>query len=100
MPAQLRSAPRLGVSVLAAEHDQAARQLASRSGDRFADLPVEPTEHGALFVQGATAWFDCSVEAELPAGDHVVVLLRVHRHHAATEVSPLVFHASTFGSLA
>lgn len=97
---RLRTAPRLGLSVLAAEHDKAARQLASRSGDRFADLPVEPTEHGALFVQGASAWYDCSVEAELPAGDHVVVLLRVHRHHASADAAPLVFHRSSFGSLA
>lgn len=97
---QLRTAPRLGISVLAAEHDQAARQLASRSGDRFADLPVEPTEQGALFVQGASAWYDCSVESELPAGDHVVVLLRVHRHHASADAAPLVFHRSAFGTLA
>ncbi|MEI5675603.1 MULTISPECIES: flavin reductase family protein [unclassified Nocardioides] len=97
---RLRPAPRLGVSVLAAEHAGAARRLASRSGDRFADLPVEPTEDGALFLHGASAWFDCSVEAELPAGDHLIVLLRVHRHHAGVDAAPLVFHRSSFGSLA
>lgn len=98
--AQLREAPRLGASVLAAEHNLVARQLASRSGDRFRDLPVESTGDGALFVQGAAAWFDCSIEAEVEAGDHLIVMLRVHRHHARADVPPLVFHRSTFSSLA
>jgi flavin reductase (DIM6/NTAB) family NADH-FMN oxidoreductase RutF len=96
----LRTAPRLGASVLAAEHDRAARQLASRSGDRFSDLAIERTDDGALFLQGASAWFDCSIEAEVGAGDHLIVVLRVHRHHARGDVAPLVFHRSAFSSLA
>ena len=51
-----------------------------------------------LFVDGAAAWLECSVEEELPGGDHVVVLLRVHGHRVL-EPGPLVFHASTFSTV-
>lgn len=96
---RLSGVPRLGVSVLSESHEVAARQLASRVGDRFADLPVEISEDDAVLVHGATAWFDCSLEAELPAGDHIIALLRVHRHLAQVDTSPLVFHGSRFRRL-
>ncbi len=90
---------RLGVSVLGEAHDATARQLASRTADRFAGLGLVDAGEGALLVEGATAWLECSVEAELPGGDHVVVLLRVHAHRTL-ETGPLVFHASTFTTVA
>ena len=46
----------------------------------------------------ASAWFDCSVEQEIPAGDHDIVLLRVH-DLGASEALPLVFHGSTYRQL-
>ena len=99
---RLRDRPdggRLGVSVLGEAHDATARQLASRTADRFAGLPLVDGEGGALFVGGAAAWLECSVESELPGGDHVVVLLRVHAHRVL-ETGPLVFHGSTFTTVA
>lgn len=95
---RLVGAERLGISVLGEAHDRTARQLASRTADRFAGLSLVDGEGGALFVDGATAWLECSVESELPGGDHVVVLLRVHGHRVL-EPGPLVFHASGFSSL-
>lgn len=90
---------RIGISVLGEAHDTTARQLASRTADRFAGLPLVDGEGGALFVGGAAAWLECSVESELPGGDHVVVLLRVHGHRVL-ETGPLVFHGSTFTTVA
>jgi flavin reductase (DIM6/NTAB) family NADH-FMN oxidoreductase RutF len=97
---RLRGAGRLGVSVLGAEHAGAARQLAAKSGDRFADLSLEDVGGGAVLIHGASAWFDCTVYDELPAGDHVIVLLQVHRFSASPGNEPLVFHGSGFRSLA
>lgn len=96
---KLRDAQRLGVSVLGEAHDATARQLASRTADRFAGLELVDGEGGALFVGGAAAWLECSLESELPGGDHVVVLLRVHAHRVL-ETGPLVFHGSTFTTVA
>ncbi|MGQ7297119.1 flavin reductase family protein [Quadrisphaera sp. KR29] len=90
---------RLGISVLGEAHDATARQLASRTADRFAGLSLVDGVGGALFVDGAAAWLECSVAEELPGGDHVVVLLRLHAHRVL-EPGPLVFHASGFTTVA
>jgi len=96
----VRTAGRIGVSVLGTGHDGVCRQIASKTGDRFAGLELHSTGDGALFLEEAALWLDCSVENEVPAGDHHVVLLRVHAlttHDEAHE--PLVFHGSAFRRL-
>jgi flavin reductase (DIM6/NTAB) family NADH-FMN oxidoreductase RutF len=47
-----------------------------------------------VFVIGATAWRDCSLHAEVPAGDHSIALLTVRGLRANPAVLPLVFHGS------
>jgi len=95
----LRNQPRLGISILAAEHEQACLRLASRSGDRFAGLDLRASADGAVFINGAGAWIECSLEAEYPGGDHDILVLRVHEIGADPDVAPLVFHRSSFRSL-
>jgi flavin reductase (DIM6/NTAB) family NADH-FMN oxidoreductase RutF len=90
----LRNRPRLGLSVLAEGHDDACLCLAGKHADRFAGTDWASSEDGALFVRGSTAWLDCSVHQEVPAGDHVIVLLRVDGLRAEPATPPLVFHNS------
>jgi flavin reductase (DIM6/NTAB) family NADH-FMN oxidoreductase RutF len=98
-PAIRRSA-RIGVSVLASDQSEACRQIASTSGDRFAGIGTTESEAGAVFLDEASLWLDCSVEGESAAGDHTVVLLRVHGHSLLDKVTdPLIFHNSGFRSL-
>lgn len=94
----LRQGVRIGLSVLA--HDQGAicRTL-SGPGDRFAGVGWTTDPAGAVFVDGAAAWLDCAVHDDLPAGDHRIVLLRVHGYRVDDGCEPLVFHRSTFRSL-
>lgn len=96
----LRDRPRLGLSVLGDSQDRACRQLASKTGDRFAGLDWHATDEGAVLLDGATVWLDCSVEDVLPAGDHELVLFRVEHQCTNLQQGPLVFHASTFHALA
>jgi flavin reductase (DIM6/NTAB) family NADH-FMN oxidoreductase RutF len=96
---RLTGRPRIGVSVLGESHEAAARSLASKTGDRFAGLTLHTTAEGAVLLDGASAWLECSVQQEVPAGDHAVVLLRVHGLQTTPEVAPLVFHGSAFRSL-
>jgi flavin reductase (DIM6/NTAB) family NADH-FMN oxidoreductase RutF len=97
---RLRGCTRLGVSMLADGQDAACRSLADKHGDRFAGVDWEPSGDGAVYVHGASAWLDCAVHAELPAGDHTIVLLRVHSLRADLHREPLVFHGSRFRQLA
>lgn len=95
----LRDRTRLGVSVLGAHQEQACTRLAARDSDRFASLDWRATPDGAVLIEDASAWLDCSVEQVIRAGDHDIVLLRVHELDADPAVPPLVFHASGFRRL-
>lgn len=53
-----------------------------------------------MLLHGAAAWLDCSVDQVVPAGDHELILLRVHALAVQTDVAPLVFHDSRFRQLA
>jgi flavin reductase (DIM6/NTAB) family NADH-FMN oxidoreductase RutF len=96
---RLRAAERLGVSVLAAGHDVICRQLATKDADRFRHLDWRATAQGAIFLDKVAAWLDCSIDREVDAGDHQIILLRVLASAAYPEVSPLVFHNSRFPRL-
>ncbi|RKE17203.1 flavin reductase family protein [Streptomyces sp. TLI_171] len=95
----LRRAGRLGISVLGTDHGPLCRQLAGPADGRFTGAGWRATADGAVLLDGASAWFECAVEREIPAGDHDIVLLRVLDLHAEPAVDPLVFHASSFRSL-
>ncbi|HEX4790781.1 MAG TPA: flavin reductase family protein [Actinospica sp.] len=97
---RLRRAARIGVSVLSHRQEEASRRLAARGVDRFAGLSWQPTEDGAVLLAEASAWFDCSVEREIRAGDHDIVLLAVHALGADPQTPPLVFHGSGYHRLA
>lgn len=96
---RLADAPYLGISVLGEAHDAAARTLAAKTGDRFAGLETASTEHGAVFIEGTSVWLESSIEQQVPAGDHTIVVLRVSRITVHPEVAPIVFHRSTFRRL-
>lgn len=97
---QLRTRERLGISFLGNGHAATARQLAQKTGDRFLGLDYEVSADGALFLANAAAWLECSVETEIAAGDHDIVLFRLHRAAVADGIMPLVFHSSDFHALA
>jgi flavin reductase (DIM6/NTAB) family NADH-FMN oxidoreductase RutF len=97
---RLRGAARIGVSVLSHQQEEASRRLAARGVDRFAGLGWQPTGAGAVLLAEASAWFDCSVEREIRAGDHDIVLLAVHALGADPQTPPLIFHGSRYHRLA
>jgi len=97
---RLRRAERVGVSVLSHGQEAVSRSLASRGIDRFADLSWHATDDGAILLDGASAWFDCSLEREIRAGDHEIVLLNVHGLGTDPHTPPLVFHGSRYRRLA
>lgn len=97
---RLRRAARIGVSVLGHRQETASRRLATRGVDRFAGLAWHATPDGAVLLHEASAWLDCSVQREIRAGDHDIVLLAVHGIGVSPQTPPLVFHGGTYRSLA
>jgi flavin reductase (DIM6/NTAB) family NADH-FMN oxidoreductase RutF len=96
----LREVPRLGVNVLGAHQQSACRRLAGPAAERFDELTWRTREHGAVAIDGASAWLECTIEQEVRAGDHGIVILRVHDVAVDHAITPLVFHASRFRELA
>jgi flavin reductase (DIM6/NTAB) family NADH-FMN oxidoreductase RutF len=96
---QLKDLPRLGISVLGESHNEAARALAAKTGDRFAGLSTVSTDSGAVFVEGTSVWLESAIEQLIPAGDHTIVILRVSDITVHPDVAPIVFHRSTFRRL-
>ncbi|QXJ22211.1 flavin reductase family protein [Actinomadura graeca] len=95
----LRDLSRIGISVLGAHQEHVGRRLGARTGDRFAGVEWRSTADGSVLVEGASAWFDCSIEQQVRSGDHDIVVFRVEDLDAADGVPPLVFHASAFRRL-
>jgi flavin reductase (DIM6/NTAB) family NADH-FMN oxidoreductase RutF len=96
---KLKGAPTLGISVLGESHDEAARTLAAKTGDRFAGLETASSEAGAVFIKGTGLWLESAIEQLIPAGDHTIVVLRVSEVTVDAEVTPIVFHRSAFRRL-
>jgi flavin reductase (DIM6/NTAB) family NADH-FMN oxidoreductase RutF len=96
---QLRTAPRLGISVLADGHAGAARTLAARDGDRFAGVDTV-TADGAVHLRGSPSTLTCTLDNVVDAGDHFLVVLRVRGAFADVDIAPLVFHRSAFTTIA
>ncbi|WP_439956773.1 flavin reductase family protein [Nocardia fusca] len=95
--------PHLGISVLTTAHDNAARTLASKHGDRFVDVTTTAHTNGALFIDGCELYLDATVDNEVAAGDHMIVVLRVNSLDCAGQAvknHPLIFHGSRFRKLA
>jgi flavin reductase (DIM6/NTAB) family NADH-FMN oxidoreductase RutF len=97
---RLRRSPRVGISVLARDHAPVATALAAKTGDRFATVPWSAGDEGAAYVSDAPLHLDCSLFASHDAGDHAIVVLRIHSYAIAPETEPLVFHRSAFRRLA
>lgn len=92
--------PRIGVSVLSEHHSATASALSDKGSDRFATVGWEAAEDGAVFISGSPLWLDCSIEQVVLAGDHDIVLLRIHALQADPGIRPIIFHSSAFRRLA
>lgn len=96
---RLERLPVLGISVLAERHQDVARTLAAKNGDRFAGVDTVSSETGAVFVRDTCVWLESAVEQLVPAGDHTIVILRVRDITVHGETGPIVFHRSGFRRL-
>lgn len=95
----LRSAHRLAVSILGADQEEASRRMASRGGDKFSGVAWHESPSGAPVIEGSQAWLECEVEAEHPAGDHLIVVARVHHLSDQGGTAPLLYYRGEYRAL-
>ncbi|MGW9182897.1 flavin reductase family protein [Agromyces sp. NPDC055661] len=95
----LATTRRLGMSVLGAGHEVLSRRLSARDVDRFEGTQWRAGSEGAILIEGAALWLECSVHSVYDGGDHEIVLLEVHESEFFADVPPLVFHQSRYHEL-
>ena len=94
---RLRGAHRLCINILGEPQLEVCKQLALKGGDKFADIDWTESPSGNPVIDGALAWIDCEIENMHVAGDHVIVVARVHHLDDHHEGPPLLFYKGTYG---
>jgi flavin reductase (DIM6/NTAB) family NADH-FMN oxidoreductase RutF len=97
---RLRDADRLCINILSEPQLDVCKRLALSGGDKFADIGWTESPGGGPVIDGALAWIDCAIENEHMAGDHVIVVARVHHLDQRHDGTPLLFYRGNYGSFA
>lgn len=97
---QVRTAERFCVNILGEHQQELSRRLATSGVDKFRGVGWTSTRSGTPVLDGAIGWLECSVEAEHEAGDHEVIVSRVHRLSSREGGAPLVFYRGSYERLA
>ncbi len=97
---KIRQIGRFCISILAEEHQPVSIQMSRPGTAKFTGIPWEQTPLGSPRVTGATAWLDCTLEAEHDGGDHTVVIAAVHHLSADPAARPLLYHHGRYAQLA
>ncbi len=94
---RLRGARRICINILSEPQLRICKQLALKGGDKFADIGWTESPSGSPVIDGALAWLECEIENTHVAGDHVIVVARVHHLDQHHDGDPLLFYRGTYG---
>lgn len=75
--AAMTSGRGFAVNILSDAQKDVSNTFARPSEDRFSAIEWQAGPFGAPVIAGAAAWFDCSLEQVIEAGDHVILMGRV-----------------------
>lgn len=85
------------VNILNEQQEDVCRVFAMPGADRFTRIGWRPSTNGSPLLHDALAFVDCSVDETVDAGDHVVVLGRVHELGVLSGEGPLIFYRGGYG---
>ncbi|TIO48838.1 MAG: alpha/beta fold hydrolase [Mesorhizobium sp.] len=66
------------INILAEAQKAASGIFASKAADKFASVAWQPGQTGNPLIEGSVAVFDCGMEQLVDAGDHSILIGRVH----------------------
>jgi flavin reductase ActVB len=87
------------VSILQDHHAVVAERFASKRQDKFSCGPFDSTENGLPTVEGALCVVECELADQHAAGDHVILVGRVHGIQIR-EGTPLIYFNRSFRHIA
>ena len=86
------------VHVLASDQAHIANGFV-REANAFADLDLTQNAHGVPLLEGCLARFECEMDALHDAGDHAIIVGRVHAAHIG-DGTPLMFQSGAYKEFA
>lgn len=92
------TAKHFAINILADNQVEASRVFASSEADSFSAVDWYEDCHGTPVLDGALAHLSCSLEATHDAGDHVIIIGRVHEYSTAPG-RPLLFAQGKYAQL-
>lgn len=94
----VRETGRFGINILGADQYRICMAFARSGGDKFAEFGWAASAAGTPVLEGVLGFVDCTLEAEHDAGDHTLVIGRVHELDVfSTDRSPLLFFRGRYG---
>jgi flavin reductase (DIM6/NTAB) family NADH-FMN oxidoreductase RutF/pimeloyl-ACP methyl ester carboxylesterase len=66
------------INILSEDQKAASGIFASKAADKFASVAWQPGQTGNPLIEGSVAVFDCGMEQLVDAGDHSILIGRVH----------------------
>jgi len=86
------------VNVLSADQEQLAKAFAVAGSTKFTGVSIHKGYDGVPLITGCVAYFECTVAARYPGGDHDIIVGRVRRTYDIGK-KPLLFHGGELRSL-
>ncbi len=80
------------VNILAQENEHLSRHFASRSEDKFSNVPYHLGETGTPLLDGVLATLECRLHAQLPGGDHTIFVGEVISTTTRDDTDPLLYY--------
>ena len=95
--ARIRTAKAFCVNVLASDQESLSRQFASGGAAHLDGVRWRAGSLGSPILEDALSWLECTFEDIREAGDHFIVLGRVHELAVARSTLPLLFFQGGYG---
>ena len=87
------------VNFLAEGDEWLSRHFASRTSDKFANIPYHLGQTGAPLLDDALATLECQLVGQYSGGDHSIFVGEVVAAHAEDEKQPLLYFRSSYHRL-
>lgn len=93
--ASFEAAGRFAVNILSEGQREVSNTFARPVEDRFGTVTWRPGPHGSPVLDGVCAWFDCSLDRLVEAGDHAILIGRVQAFESGSRPG-LGYHRGSY----
>ena len=91
---------RYGINILKDDQQSVSNQYAKKGEHELIDGSYRLGRSGAYVLKDAMTSFECEIEQRIDAGDHIILLSRVHEmNNDPAERNPLLFFSGKYREL-